>query len=527
MKNTVKILFFSLSVLFMCLKMPVQAAETRDYCIEDLQNIKITFCEGSKYTFTGKPITPDVEKISFKDENGVYQEKTDGFEIIYTEDSKNKDLGKANVLVAIDGYAGEKKIENVFSIVLGNVTGFKTASVTYNNNGLYWDELEGAHGYQIYRSTASGKKGTLIKTITSGGITSYCDQKVELAKTYYYTIRAYRDFAGKRHYCDNSKQLSLKAKLATAEIVSAKKATYKTINIKWNQVADADGYRIYKCGPQGGTYKTLVTITDGNTLQYTDTEVVCGETYQYKVNAYKIQNKTKYFGNRSAAVAAKATPGTIQFADSTVAASKQVTLCWKRSSGANGYKIYRSTTETSGYKVVKTITNPATLKWTDKNLDENTAYYYKIRPYVTVGTETVYGFYSKIYVKNSVAVKMQEIQAYTYVPYVSGGNTPSGWDCSGFTQWAMNHLFGIKLPRSSAEQADFGTAVNKDDMSQWKAGDILVYAANGRVNHVALYLGNGKIMHALNKNYGTIIQDAQYYESWDKKNNLCAVRRCF
>ena len=177
--------------------------------------------------------------------------------------------------------------------------------------------------------------------------------------------------------------------------------------------------------------------------------------------------------------------------------------------------------------MVKTINNQDTLKWTDKNLDENTAYYYKIRPYVTVGTTNVYGSYSNIYIKDSITIKLQEIQMYTYVPYQSGGNTLSGWDCSGFTQWAMNYIYNVKLPRTSEEQAVYGTEVDKDDMSLWRPGDILVYTANGRVNHVALYLGNGKMMHALNGTHGTVIQDVEYYETWDKKNNLYAVRRCF
>lgn len=526
MKNKVKILFFCLSVMFLCLKMPVQAAEIKNYCIDDLKDIKITFCDGDVYTFTGKPVLPEAEKISYIDEKGVYQEKTEGFEVIFTEESKNTDLGRANAIVIIDGYTGEKTISDVFSIVLGNVTGFEAASIDCNNNGVYWDELEGAHGYQIYRSTVRGKRGDRIKTITSGGVTSYEDKDVEIANTYYYTIRAYRDYAGKRTFCNFSKQVKIKAKPATTEITSAKRASYKSITIKWNPVSEVNGYRIYKKGPSDDTYKTLITFTDGTT-QYTDTDVICGETYSYKVAAYTIHNKQKYFGNRSTAVEAKATPNKINFTSSTFSGAKQVTLYWKKSAGAAGYKIYRSKSEKSGYSVVKTVKNPDTLKWINSNLDENTTYYYKIRPYVLVGTTYVYGSYSNVYKKEAVTSKLEEIQGYTYVPYVSGGSTPNGWDCSGFTQWAMNYVYGVKLPRSSAEQAVFGTAVDKNDMSQWRPGDILVYSANGRVNHVALYLGNGKMMHALNAKYGTVIQDVEYYEAWDKKNNLCAVRRCF
>lgn len=74
-------------------------------------------------------------------------------------------------------------------------------------------------------------------------------------------------------------------------------------------------------------------------------------------------------------------------------------------------------------------------------------------------------------------------------------------------------------------QATGGTAVDKNNMNSWKPGDILVYKSGSRVNHVALYLGDGLLMHALNAKYGTLIQDVFYYEKWDAKNYLADVRR--
>ena len=83
----------------------------------------------------------------------------------------------------------------------------------------------------------------------------------------------------------------------------------------------------------------------------------------------------------------------------------------------------------------------------------------------------------------------------------------------------------ISIPRSAAQQAAGGKAVNVKNRAEWQPGDILVYYYNGRVNHVALYLGNNQLMHALNEKYDTIIQDVDFYEKWDKKNTLTQVRR--
>lgn len=82
-------------------------------------------------------------------------------------------------------------------------------------------------------------------------------------------------------------------------------------------------------------------------------------------------------------------------------------------------------------------------------------------------------------------------------PYVSGGTSPAGWDCSGFVQYVFAQ-FGISLPRTSGAQATVGTAV--PSLAQAQPGDIL---ANG--NHAAIYIGNGLIVNALNPYQGTQI----------------------
>ena len=130
----------------------------------------------------------------------------------------------------------------------------------------------------------------------------------------------------------------------------------------------------------------------------------------------------------------------------------------------------------------------------------------------------------KAFPEGQIEGKIEQIKAYVGVPYRLGGSSPSGWDCSGFTKWALNFL-GVKIPSVSSLQALGGTAVDKNNMNAWKPGDILVYKSGSRVNHVALYLGDGLLMHALSAKYGTLIQDVLYYEKWDKKNHLADVRR--
>ena len=141
------------------------------------------------------------------------------------------------------------------------------------------------------------------------------------------------------------------------------------------------------------------------------------------------------------------------------------------------------------------------------------------------GTITWNGLKYKV-VEGKVPDYIDFIRKYNGTRYSWGGTTPAGWDCSGFTQWVLKSM-GVSIPRLAEQQAVSGKAVNVHNRSQWKPGDILVYSSGGVVNHVALYLGNNQLMHALNSKYNTLIQDVDYYETWDSKNTLTGVRRYF
>jgi cell wall-associated NlpC family hydrolase len=83
------------------------------------------------------------------------------------------------------------------------------------------------------------------------------------------------------------------------------------------------------------------------------------------------------------------------------------------------------------------------------------------------------------------------------VPYVYGGNTPAGWDCSGMVQYVMGQ-YGVALPHNSGAQASAGRGVA--DISQAIPGDIIANST-----HAAIYIGNGMVVNALNQRVGTVV----------------------
>ena len=82
---------------------------------------------------------------------------------------------------------------------------------------------------------------------------------------------------------------------------------------------------------------------------------------------------------------------------------------------------------------------------------------------------------------------------YIGVPYLWGGTTPSGFDCSGFVQYVFK-AHGISLPRVSRDQYTAGYAVSKSNL---KPGDLVFFNTSGSgVSHLGIYLGNNQFIHA-------------------------------
>ncbi len=92
-------------------------------------------------------------------------------------------------------------------------------------------------------------------------------------------------------------------------------------------------------------------------------------------------------------------------------------------------------------------------------------------------------------------------------PYVAGGTSlTNGADCSGFT-YSVFADCGISIPRDSRSQAAGGTPV---DLSAIQPGDLLFYSDGGSINHVALYIGNGQVVHASTAKTGIKISAYNY-----------------
>ena len=106
-------------------------------------------------------------------------------------------------------------------------------------------------------------------------------------------------------------------------------------------------------------------------------------------------------------------------------------------------------------------------------------------------------------------------------PYAAGGNSPAGFDCSGFVQYLYSQV-GISISRSSSTQMYDGVSVSYENA---KPGDILIWGYSaGAPTHSAIYVGGGQMIHATNPVQGVIASDVA---AWTRGSgtHVIAVRR--
>jgi fibronectin type 3 domain-containing protein len=224
---------------------------------------------------------------------------------------------------------------------------------------LTWSEVTGADSYKVKRSDTPGGEYSTIATVAE---TTYIDKGLKNGKTYYYVVTAVEG----DEQSPNSNEVSATPVLAPPTNLQAEPGNQQ-IKLTWEPVPGAELYRVKRSGTDDGTYTTIAEVA---TNSYLDTAVQNGKTYYYVVSAID-EGAQSANSNQVSATPALLAPTDLE----AEPANQRVTLTWTASSGANSYKVRRSTSQGGPYT---TIATTSTTTYVDNAVRNGRTYYYVV-----------------------------------------------------------------------------------------------------------------------------------------------------
>lgn len=328
----------------------------------------------------------------------------------------------ANVLANGDYYTGSAKI-NITPINAKSV--LTSAARVSTGIKLTWEKEAGAIGYYVYRQIGSGDF-VRVKTVTDKATTSWTDTSATNEDiSYAYYIAAYTHNGTKYIKAGNSNTKKISATpVGVPTITSAVCKSGSTAEIKWSKVSDATSYRLYVSTTSATSGWSAVIDTQDTA--FTHTGLVCGTTYYYTVAAYRNSVKSKY----NSGVAVTIVPSTPKVNKVEAVGAKSIKITWSKVSGATGYALYRSTSQTGSWTRLATVKGTS---YTDSTAIPGTTYYYTVKAYVTANGKNHYSGYVKTGVGTAtsfVKPKMKSAQSVGFNSLKltwSAGNSPDGY----------------------------------------------------------------------------------------------------
>lgn len=159
------------------------------------------------------------------------------------------------------------------------------------------------------------------------------------------------------------------AKLSAPTVTLSNVASTGKIKVSWTKVSGAYVYEVYRATSKNGTYKNVITKSS---TSYINTSTTVGKTYYYKVRAVSSSGAKGSFSAVKYRTCDLARPEV----KATTNSNGYPKLTWGKISGAESYKVYRATSKTGTYKLMKTTTSTS---YTNTSAESGKTYYYKVK----------------------------------------------------------------------------------------------------------------------------------------------------
>ena len=264
-------------------------------------------------------------------------------------------------------------------------------SLGYNTISIEWTKVEGATGYDIYRKTTGtySKIGTVDKQST----VTFKDEKAVTGVRYQYTVRAFYNKNGIKRVSTYENYIHGTAYPSNPNLISVTSVEYNAIELKWDKVDGANGYKIYRKLPSDKNYKELITLYE-QTDKYTDQTVTCGTTYQYIIKSFRYENGKIYTSGNNSAVSCKAVPPVVKVKVASTGYNS-LNVSWEKVNGATGYRIYFKKDNAKNWTTLATFENGSLTSCEHRKLTTGVNYTYTVRAYYKDGSKTIWGDFNK------------------------------------------------------------------------------------------------------------------------------------
>ncbi|GHH98026.1 S8 family serine peptidase [Neobacillus kokaensis] len=358
-----------------------------NYLVRDLMvdttapQIKVNKAVPAKVKADVKSVNLDVTVSDNYDELHYYVDGSEEFSKDFAEPYAMRSLSK-QVTTPLDLEPGN----NTFTLELVDIAGHKTTKQIKVYRGDFY-KVKYYNGKSVLK-TDEVIKGSKTKAPAAP------------KKSGYTFIGWYKDAKFKTKF-DFTKPITADANvyaryaknLAKPSKVKAVSTDYNKLTVSWAKVSGAAQYDVYRATSKSGKYTKAATVKG---TSYSNSGLTIGKTYYYKVLAKSTVDGVKLASPYSAVVSGKPALKTPTGVKAAKVSSTSVKVTWSKVNGASGYKVYRATSKSGKYSVVKTVTSGKTVSFTNTKLAKGKTYYYKVRAYKVVSGKNVYSSYSSV-----------------------------------------------------------------------------------------------------------------------------------
>ncbi len=261
------------------------------------------------------------------------------------------------------------------AVSVGKVSSLSLVSKTDTSVKIKWSKVKKASGYQIAFYNAKQKKWVREKNTTA---LNYTDTGLNELTNYYYKVRAFVKKNGKVTYGKYSSALKVKTNesvvtVGRTEPVTVGSRTDTSITIKWPKIANATGYKIYVYSTTQRKWIEEKTVT---TPSYTDTALIPGVEYSYRVRAFVKKNGKVTYGKYSSTLKAQTLPSAVTGLKVDDVTVDSITISWEKSMGATEYEIQEYDIYKKTYSTVASVSDTS---YTVSGLPSLSTHHYAVK----------------------------------------------------------------------------------------------------------------------------------------------------